>query len=241
MWLLLSGEGLTDIGSCVIPTDYCEPPDFQVGPMTCVIDKLVQDRHDYSPLEYEVTAFIPKSYLSRAAKILRLRRSPSLPGLKRAKETQYFERNARVLAKKAKNFAEEKNDAVVAVLFRDSDGTHSDGRGIWENKRDSIVRGFEMEEFETGVPMVAKPKSEAWLLCAVKNPPYQHCKALENESGNDNSPNHLKQQLDNATGRHLSADEWCQRSQDNNIDLDRIDMPSFRDFKERFIDVLEKL
>ncbi|HEX05203.1 MAG TPA: hypothetical protein ENH10_08645, partial [Bacteroidetes bacterium] len=160
--------------------------------MARIVDRLVNEKCDYSPIDFEVTRFITESHLSRSGKQLQPKKSPSLPGMKRAKETLYFERNARALAIAAQALARETKDLVIAVLFRDADGTHSSGRGLWENKRDSIVRGFDKEGFSSGVPMVPKPKSEAWLLCAVKSTPYQHCKTLENESGNDNSTNPLK-------------------------------------------------
>jgi len=164
-----------------------------------------------------------------------------LPGTRRKKETQYFERNARALARAAHALAQEKNDSVVAVLFRDADGTHSSSRGLWENKRDSIVRGFDREGFSTGVPMVPKPKSEAWLLCAVKQNSYQHCENLENESGNDNAANTLKKQLDEAVGKHLGVEAWVEKVNGGEIDLGKIDMPSFNDFKQRLFNVLDRI
>ena len=238
MWLLLSGEGPSDIGSCAIPGDQCEGPDFRVGPMAQIVDRFVYEKFDYSPIDYGVIRFIPESRLARSGKQLHSKRSLSLPGMKRAKETQYFERHARALAKAAQALAEEKGDSVIAVLFRDSDGTHSSARGLWKNKRDSIVRGFDMEGFSRGVPMVPKPKSEAWLLCAVKEDPYQLCGDLENESGNDRSPNSLKKQLNDAIGEQLGASEWAAKVNNHDIDLDAIDMPSFNDFKKRLFDVL---
>jgi len=45
---------------------------------------------------------------------------------------------------------------------------------------------------DRGVAMIPKPKSEAWLLCALKNKPYESCEKLEDRSGNDDSPNSLK-------------------------------------------------
>ncbi|WP_177417922.1 hypothetical protein [endosymbiont of Lamellibrachia barhami] len=241
MWFLLSGEGPTDIGTCTMPVDYCELPEFRVGPMACIVDKLVQKQHEYSPIEYRAIRFIPEQNLSRSGKSLRKNRAPSLPGRKKPKETQYFERNARALAVAAKELAEDKNDTVIAVLFRDSDGTRSQGRGEWEDKRNSMKRGFEIEAFATGVPMIPKPKSEAWLLCAVKNPPYQHCANLENESGNDTAPNPLKRQLDNATGKHLGQEDWFERIYNGAVDLNRIDMPSFNDFKQNFTAAINTL
>ena len=134
-------------------------------------------------------------------KKLQSKKKLKLPGRRRPKETQYFERNARALAAAAKALEQEKDDSVVAVLFRDSDGTHSSSRGLWKDKQESISRGFKIENFGNGVPMVPKPKSEAWLLCALKANPYQHCIGLENESGNDRSPNSLKKQLQDALVR----------------------------------------
>jgi hypothetical protein len=63
----------------------------------------------------------------------------------------------------------------------------------------SMLTGFEVEHISTGVPMIPKPKSEAWILCALRNN-YQHCAKLEDESGNDRSPNPLKQQLEDYLG-----------------------------------------
>lgn len=186
-------------------------------------------------------SFISEQNLSHSGKDLQTKRSPSLPGVKRKKETQYFERNARALAIAAQQLTNEKDDSVIAVLFRDSDGTHSSGRGLWQDKRGSILRGFQKEGFANGVPMVPKPKSEAWLLCAVKPNPYQHCANLEDESGNDNSPNSLKKQLDDAVGEHRGATQWADKVQNGDIDLAKIDMPSFNDFKHVLFNVLEKV
>jgi len=152
--------------------------------------------------------------------------------------TGYFEKNARALAVKAKELAVELKDEVTSILFRDADGTVSRVRGLYEAKRDSMLRGFEMEGYSSGVPMIPKPKSEAWLLCAVKQHPYNHCAALENESGNDNSPNPLKGQLDHALGHHAGATELAEMVRDRKIDVNRIDMPSLEDFKRRLFAVL---
>ena len=97
----------------------------------------------------------PRSALKAAKKQL------GLPGKKRGKETRYFFNNARVLAKIATEKEQEKLDDVVAILFRDSDGTASAGRGLWEDKRKSMLDGFAEENHTRGVPMIPRPKSEA--------------------------------------------------------------------------------
>ncbi|MGP9594840.1 hypothetical protein, partial [Halomonas sp. AOP42-C2-25] len=150
--------------------------------------------------------------------------------------------NARALAQCAKELAAEIGDGVIAVLFRDSDGTASAGRGDWQTKYDSILEGFEAEGFSYGIAMMPKPKSEAWLLCALKpDSPYQHCAGLEQASGNDDSPNALKKQLDAALQGQTSADELAETAKDGNIQWENIDMPSLDVFKHRVEEVVSRV
>ena len=78
--------------------------------------------------------------------------------------------------------------------------------------------------------MVPKPKSEAWLLCAIKNE-YRDCDALEDRSGNDNSSNSLKGELKSHLGEKVTRDLLCRMIDDGVIDCLRIDMPSFSIFR----------
>lgn len=138
----------------------------------------------------------------------------------------------------AKDKEAELHDKVIAVLFRDSDGTASADRGLWKHKWNSMIRGFSDEGFEQGVPMIAKPKSEAWIICCVRNNPYQGCEALEERSGNDKSPNSLKSELaDILEGSH-SRGQLCEMVNNGTIDSNRIKMPSFHAFKEALIATL---
>lgn len=161
-------------------------------------------------------------------------------GIKKAAETGYYSNNAKALGLMALELQEQKESAVVAILFRDSDGTRSAANNDWQVKYDSMVQGFHSAQCGTGVPMLAKPKSEAWLLAACKDNPYQHCHLLEEESGNDDSINSLKDQLaEKIGGTHSSRtlNEWIQ-----GIDYDYVtvanQMPSFNAFYQRFIEVL---
>ena len=81
--------------------------------------------------------------------------------------------------------------------------------------------------------MVPRPKSEAWMLCALKVQPYQNCHLLEDEPGNDNSPNSLKAQLaaifNNA---EPSAAKQSELVAEGRVDPLQIDMPSFQRFRE---------
>lgn len=193
MFFLLSGEGPTDIGLCADNMTACEGEQHQTGPMAMIVSKIVEQQLGFSFIETRYYGYVSKSELIQKASGFKLKKnSPRLPGKKRPKETGYFYRNARALALCAKDKETELNDEIIAVLFRDSDGTASADRGLWKYKWDSIIQGFSDEGFNQGVPMVPKPKSEAWIICSVKQNPYQGCRTLENRSGNDKSPNSLK-------------------------------------------------
>lgn len=183
----------------------------------------------YSPLD--VIAFIYASEDTVAARSKQL--SMVLPGPKGAKETAYFVKNARALAQMAKERTSP-GCPVGAVFFRDSDGTRSMGNSLWRDKWASIERGFAIESFTLGVPMLPKPKSEAWLLCAVQQNPYTNCSRFENISGNDASPNSAKRQLDEALAA-IGKDytDMCDLIDEGLVGATRIEMPSYNRFRER--------
>lgn len=243
MHLLLSGEGPTDIGRCNAAVSQCEAGGFVSGPMAVVVDQLVENAQGYafSYLENDLVEFVSKKYLvDGAADLKALRKSPSLPGVKKKRETLHFRRNARVLARRAQEKMRETNDSVIAVLFRDADGTVSAERGHRSHKVASMHKGFQDEAFEYGVPMMPMPKSEAWLLCAVAKD-YQHCAALEHESGNDDAPNPLKAQLAAALDGEDSAPSVSGMLRDGEIDVHLIDMPSYNEFKTRLTEVVRNI
>ena len=107
--------------------------------------------------------------------------------------------------------------------------------GMWEEKVASIENGFKMEKFTRGVAMVPKPKSEAWLICALKDKPYENCEELEERSGNDKSPNNLKDELDSF---NISNDKINEMIQNGQIEIDKIDMPSFQYFSTKLKELL---
>ena len=120
---------------------------------------------------------------------------------------------------------------MIAILFRDGDGTNS--KEEWSKKVKSMRSGFVSQQFLTGVPMVPNPKSEAWMICALRNPPYTNCASIEDQSGNDNSPNSLKNQMQALCGgSHPSAEQQANWVKNGKVDPGRIDMPSFSEFKQ---------
>ena len=206
--------------------------------MTLLIDQLVEPIWEYSPLEEDAFIFISESALAKRSKEIR---GMALPGVKNLKGAAFFFKNARALAK----IALERTTAtcpVGAVLFRDCDGTRSMGNNLWQEKWDSISRGFEAENFLFGVAMLPKPKSEVWLLCALQKNPYDHCEKFEEISGNDASPASAKKRLDEAlTARQKSIHDVCDLMKDGTIRAGQIDMSSYNEFRKRLEQVATAL
>lgn len=238
MIVVLSGEGPTDFG--VDNPDPTAEERILFGPLAEMIERLTVPLLGYSLRDCCMYRLVGERVLSERAESLKAlkKSSPTLAGKKKAKETAYFFTNARALAVIAKEVAAEVGCEVIAVLFRDADGTASAGRGEWQDKWNSMVNGFDAESYPHGVPMLAKPKSEAWLICALRSNRYQGCESLEDESGNDNSPDNLKGQLEAILGEPAHRELLRQMVADGRIDPHRIDMPSFNRFKERLLAVV---
>ncbi|MCS4511562.1 hypothetical protein [Xylophilus ampelinus] len=200
--------------------------------MAFIVDRLVARRLGYSLLDYEAEGtdcirYQNKSDLARAGK-----RGPMLlPGVKFGQHNSLFTQNAQVLGLLAKEDGQASGMPTIAVLFRDSDGTRSTPARQWKEKVYSMQRGFALADYACGVPMVPRPKSEAWLIGAFLQPPYAHCAALEDASGNDGSPQSLKNRLKSLVGHVASAHEQAQWVHDGRVEPERIDMPSFTAFR----------
>lgn len=235
MYLLLSGEGVSDMGRCLV-SDICEPPEFQAGAMAIIVDQLIDNHlqtqygYELSLLDSERVTYVSESYLAKN-KSATTDKKMAIRGKKRPPETMYYFKNARALAIIAKDLSQKLNDTVIAVLFRDADGTASAERGNWQDKYQSMKKGFAVESYDLGIAMIPNTKSEAWLLCAVKNN-YQHCENLEGVKGNDDSPNSLKSQLATALNGKTSAVELAELLKDKIVDVERIDMSSFNHFRQ---------
>lgn len=246
MIVVCSGEGVSDLGGCSNQLGVCAGGDFRLGPLSVVIDSVIEECLGYSPKEIcpDIYRYYSESALThRAEERKSQRRGFALAGRKHGLENGFFYINAWMLGEIAKDLEEQEKDAAVAVLFRDSDGTNSSPRDLWARKVMSMKEGFIRADFSRGIPMVPRPKSEAWFLCAVKQNPYQHCGALEDLPGNDNSPNSAKQELSRSLGAGSTAEEllvWIEKNGINRVLLSE-QMPSFSSFYERAKTVLESL
>jgi len=231
MKLILSGEGPSDLGTYILTENGKV---FSPGPMAWIVDKLLENYHTlYSLLDTHSNGGNCVIYVDKGQLAAFSRKGPTLlPGFKHGNENSFFARNAQCLGLYAKMVSENEPDiAIIAVLFRDGDGTNS--KKEWSLKLESIRHGFDQVKFLTGVPMVPNPKSEAWMICALRNPPYTDCASIEDESGNDKSPQALKDQLKSLCGgSHISAEDQANWVKEGKVDPVRIDMPSFSMFKE---------
>lgn len=238
MYFLFSGEGPTDLGLCAEGAESCEGESYQAGPLAVIVDQLVESQHGYSPLETGHCGFVSRKTLTdRAGALKAVRKSVRLPGKKRSRETRYFFNHARMMARIAREREAAADDDVVAVLFRDSD-TATAGRGEWSPKWQSMLDGFADEGFNCGIPMLPKPTSEAWLLCALKEQPYENCHALERRSSSPKARRPLKTELEDRLGQPPSREAICHLVADRTIDCQRIQMQSFRSFRERLKEVI---
>lgn len=226
MKFLLSGEGPTDIGT------RAQDNTFLHGPMACFIDILVTPILGYSPRETEgkhedILEFCSEQELLKRKKP----RLTKLSGKKFGKSRGFFRANAQVLGSYAKQKMHEEGCPYIAVLFRNGDGSRP--KDEWKEKWDSIENGFLLEEFYFGVPMVPRPKSEAWLLQAHKdhdNP----SETYETKTGNRASSFDIKEQLELLIGDHPSREYLVQLIDEGSISPLRISeqCSSFTAFRE---------
>jgi hypothetical protein len=237
MKLLISGEGPSDLGACNNAQGQCSDGDFNRGPMTVWLARLWAAMLDYNLLDMpEAVVYVPEKALAQKAKesgshMQRLR------GKKQAVETGLYFSNAQQLGLMAQQLAEDHSVTVMAVLFRDADGTRSAPGQMWQTKWDSMVNGFASVAYEFGVPMMPKPKSEAWLLCAGQSGNHSYA-ALEEISGNDASPKSAKKQWNDFMGSQQTAAQeadWCETNPTDWSSL--LTMPSFKAFYDRFHEV----
>lgn len=241
MKLLVSGEGATDIGTCNNAQGVCTGDTFSPGPMAIWLVRMLEQQLNYNLLSVpEAVNYVSETTLAQDAKRSGRRMQPTRGKDKQA-ETGWFYNNAEQLGIRAKRLSEVHQTPVMAVLFRDADGTRSAPGQLWQIKWESIVSGFKAAGFEFGVPMLPKPKSEAWLLCATKQSNHSHA-SLEAISGNDNSSNSAKMQLDETLGGHYSATEFATWCQSNPVDWSQLrTMPSFAAFISRFEEVVSAI
>lgn len=225
MKFVLSGEGSSDLG-------VKEPGGFfKKGVMTFLINTIATNA-GCQQIQYELV-------MERELKALKKADRRNVMG--RGKEYKPFESiylSAQYLGKHAK-----KNDAAGVVFFRDSDGTNSAPRDRWEALVKAMQGGFKESGNKYCIPMVPRPKSEAWLLGFYQGKlpnqqAYNHCERFEEMPGNDGSPHSLKKLLQKAVNPNGNPYDVIAEEDIAGIDWSRIDMPSLNLFRKRLENVL---
>ncbi|MFJ5400656.1 hypothetical protein [Pectobacterium sp. CHL-2024] len=246
MIIVLSGEGPSDLGTCVNRQGECSIPDFQYGPMMMLVDKEIEKNHHYSPLEvYNGNyVFISKTKLTELMRA-KSARKVALRGKKQPDaERGFFFDNAWMLGEETLRHSNEREDTAIAVLFRDCDGNNQSGLELWCAKIESVRQGFMRSGLgERGIAMIPRPKSEAWMLCAIQND-YQHCARLEDTlPGNDDAPNSAKMQLDEAMAHASGSQDQVNWIWEHNFDVAALadEMESYREFSQGLKRALDSL
>lgn len=232
--IAVSGEGVTDLGVSRRDLGVSEGADIEVGPALVLIYKLIhhyapdwyREMHDWSVDVPIPTVLVSRGERSRVTKTLK----PNLfqthtqgrGGLEHAK-------GAWALGQIALE-----HQANLCIYFHDTDGTQAllnKTPNLQSIIVDGAARGFGIQQV-TGVAMVPKPTSEAWLICHADRPPYQHCHLLEaslagNQDSQARSPKlHLAKMLGKS---RLTRDDLVALARE--VQVDNLDMPSFNQFK----------
>lgn len=145
MIVVCSGEGVSDLGACINHAGFCQDEMYKLGPLTYVIDYIIEEVMQYSPLQTHLGTYryYSEAYLTqRLAAKKNERRGFVFAGRKHGVETGLFFFNALMLGEISKELEAAEGDVAVAILFRDSDGTNSDPSDIWEQKKLRLKRAL---------------------------------------------------------------------------------------------------
>ncbi len=234
--LLVFGEGPTDLGASRNAQAYAHGADLEVGPMLRLAHRLLV-RHlpdwnaDLFDLQQEHA--IPSVLVAAAEMKTLAKASPFRFPSKRTKSGNLLHgKRAEVLGKLAQQ-TETPTQAQLALYFHDTDGTQGE-RHDPQDLVQAMQEGFRAAGFVgKGVAMVPQPTSEAWLICSCKDEPYRHCAQLETQlSGNDRSPDRAPKKV---LGQLLQNPDYHRGDLMpvvNDIELDRLDMPTFNRFRD---------
>jgi hypothetical protein len=241
MYIIFSGEGVTDFGTGTHHS-FCCGNDYRYGPLTYLVDKLIEQICHYSIITNEVAVWVDGAELERIKSNSRpSKKSIRIPGGKVKIAARYHFEDAKALAIATSTFIETKTDKnCIAILFRDSNTTD---KKEWNDKITSMFNGFIVEDFHYGVPMLPKPVSEAWILCAVyrNENPNRNCNDLENRKHGNRKEHALKYELEEKLGAQPTRELLNKKILSGEINHNNINLPSFNKFKERLEKILEDI
>jgi hypothetical protein len=231
MKFLLLGEGPSDLHWEEIPGRRTI---VKKGLMTMLLEK-VWGWHSGEPIE-GIPYTRPQLAAIRKKNKRHLGHRPDMVPKPHEATYQY----AVILARESKL----RYNGAPAVYFKDADRTNSKPGNVDEAMVAAMDAGFQAESFPNGIPMVPKPRQEAWLLAYYQKylpnrSAYANSGRWENLSGNDHAPrkNNAKALLDEALKRGKIRDI---RDDFESIDWHSVDMPSFCRFASRVQEVARR-
>ena len=234
--LLAFGEGPTDMGASRNAQAYAHGDDLEVGPMLRLAHRLL-GRHlpDWNAdlFDWQQEHAIPSVLVAKAEMATKTRAGKFKLLSKEVKQGYLIHsKRGAVLGELAQQTGS-LTQAQLAIYFHDTDGTNRDPHDPHDLVQ-AVNEGFRAAGFAgQGVAMVPQPTSEAWLICSCKPDAYQHCAQLETQlSGNDRSPARAPKQV---LGHHLGNPDYHRGDLlpvVNAIELDRLDMPTFNQFRD---------
>lgn len=229
MHFILAGEGPSDLGS------KDNEGKFRKGAMTHIVDAIALRGYKCLP-EYQ---FLTKNDVKKLKK-----KNPRIifeRGIEDKHSGEIY-LSAFCLGEEAN----QKGGSWGVIFFTDADGTRSAPRDVWEKKVRDMQQGFDSSRNPHGIPMVPRPKSEAWLLGYYqkglpRQNAYNHCERFEEMSGNDASPNSLKNLLQKALDPEGNPYDRITEEELHSVKWEKIDMPSFNLFRKRLENVLAEM
>ena len=217
MKITLRGEGSTDIGKL--------DKDILIkGAVLILIEKLycyqklyetLGSSEDYNFIEwiYIHKEEIKSSSLKRKKMILRGKKEHREKGIN-TQILKGFYNNSESFA-----FLSKEKEADIAIFFVDTDND------TYDERYNQVKAGLKKGGFEkNAVPMIATKISEAWLLCCLNN--YKNCAEFEQLTNDKNNHFYPKTQIEEMG---ILREEIAK-----NCDPNKIDMPSFNQFREDF-------
>lgn len=218
MKIAIRGEGSTDIG--VLTSDGS----LIKGPMLILIEKLECYQKLFTELgctkEYNFIEwiYIDKKDIESSSE---RRRNVILRGKKSQREESVDTALLKGFYNNSESFASLAKEKIadIVIFFVDVD------KDSIEDRYKKVKLGLNKHGFnDTGVPMIPNKISETWLMCCLSE--YQNCAEHENVTTDKSSSSHPKK-VCNSSGmtRHQIAE---------NCDPNKIDMPSFNQFREDF-------
>jgi len=243
--IIVSGEGPSDLGgSCSGQSALSRDEDFEKGPFFYLIERMLNkylpewNKDIFETVPLSIT-YVSHGYLGKQAKkIVKGQGKYALAG----KNDEHKGNVGKLKQAREMGRLAVEHGCQLAIYFHDTDGKNKD-KNLTSPIQSKIVKavdqGFERGEMNAGIAMIPKPTSEAWLICSCKNN-YQHCETLEATlSGNDRSEDNApKKVLANCLGVD-DCDNELLTEKINNIDLDKINMPSFNQFKDDLKSAIE--